>query len=141
VVRSGVQQDVRFFGFVPYPILQVFYQAAAIFASPSLYEGFGLSPLEAMANRTPVVASNTSSFPEVLEDAAILVNPENVFEIARGMKQLLVDQVLRQETIEKGLLQVRKFSWKTAAEKAVETYRAVVDSKKRSVVMGDRAKS
>ncbi len=141
VVRSGVQQDVRFFGFVPYPILQVFYQAAAIFASPSLYEGFGLSPLEAMANRTPVVASNTSSFPEVLEDAAILVNPENVFEIARGMKQLLVDQVLRQETIEKGLLQVRKFSWKTAAEKAVETYRAVVDSKKRSVVMGDLAKS
>ncbi len=141
VVRSGVQQDVRFFGFVPYPILQVFYQAAAIFASPSLYEGFGLSPLEAMANRTPVVASNTSSLPEVLEDAAILVNPENVFEIARGMKQLLIDQVLRQAMIEKGLIQVRKFSWKTAAENVVSIYRAVVDSKNHSVVMGDLAKS
>ena len=139
VVRSGVQQDVRFFGFVPYHILQVFYQSAAVFASPSLYEGFGLSPLEAMANRTPVVASNTSSLPEVLEDAAILVNPENVFEIAKGMRQLLMDQVLRQETIEKGVLQVRKFSWKTSAEKVVRTYKAVVDSKKRSVVMTDMA--
>ncbi len=122
VVRSGVQQDVRFFGFVPYPILQAFYEAAVAFASPSLYEGFGLPPLEAMANRTPVVASNTSSLPEVLGDAAILVNPENVFEIARAIKQLLIDQVLRQEFIEKGLLQVAKFSWKTCAEKVIKTY-------------------
>ena len=122
VVRSGVQQDVRFFGFVPYPILQAFYEAAVAFASPSLYEGFGLPPLEAMANRTPVVASNTSSLPEVLGDAAILVNPENVFEIARAIKQLLIDQVLRQEFIEKGLLQVAKFSWKTCAEKAIKSY-------------------
>src|SRR2546422_344299 len=86
VIRSGAQQDVRFFGFVPYPILRVFYQSAALFAFPSLYEGFGLPPLEAMANRTPVIASNTSSLPEVLDDAAVLVNPENVFDIARGMK-------------------------------------------------------
>jgi glycosyltransferase involved in cell wall biosynthesis len=83
VIRSGAQQDVRFFGFVPYPILRVFYQSAALFAFPSLYEGFGLPPLEAMANRTPVIASNTSSLPEVLDDAAVLVNPENVFDIAR----------------------------------------------------------
>ena len=122
VVRSGVQQDVRFFGFVPYPVLQVFYESAVMFTSPSLYEGFGLSPLEAMANRTPVVAANTSSLPEVLGDAAILVNPENVFEIARAMKQLLMDQVLRQDAIEKGLEQVKKFSWKTAAEKVIQTY-------------------
>ena len=130
VVRSGVQQDVRFFGFVPYSILQVFYEAAVAFASPSLYEGFGLSPLEAMANRTPVVASNTSSLPEVLGDAAILVNPENVFEIARAIKQLLVDQVLRQAAIEKGLLQVAKFSWKTAAEKAIKAYELAAAGRK-----------
>ena len=126
VVRGGVQQDVRFFGFVPHPILQVFYETAVVFASPSLYEGFGLSPLEAMANRTPVVASNTSSLPEVLGDAAVLVNPENVFEIARAMKQLLVDQIRRQEAIEKGLVQVRKFSWRSSAEKVLETYRSAV---------------
>ena len=59
VIRSGVQQDVRFFGFVPYPILRVFYQSAAMFAFPSLYEGFGLPPLEAMANKTAVLASNS----------------------------------------------------------------------------------
>lgn len=122
-IRSGVQRDIRFFGFVPHPILQVFYEAAVIFASPSLYEGFALTALEAMANQTPVVASNTSAFPEVLEDAAILVNPENVFEIARALKLFLIDQVRRQEAVEKGVRQVRKFSWKRSAEKVVEIYR------------------
>src|SRR5438876_10613122 len=122
VIRSGAQQDVRFFGFVPYPILRVFYQSAELFAFPSLYEGFGLPPLEAMANRTPVLASNTSSLPEVLADAAVLVNPENVFDIARGMKLILSDDVLRQKLIQKGLEQVAKFSWKLAAEKVLEMY-------------------
>jgi glycosyltransferase involved in cell wall biosynthesis len=120
-----VQQDVRFFGFVPYPILHVFYQSAALFAFPSLYEGFGLPPLEAMANRTPVVASNTSSLPEVLDEAAMLVNPENVFEIARGMKLILMDDILRQRLVQKGLEQVSKFSWKIAAERVVKTYQVV----------------
>jgi glycosyltransferase involved in cell wall biosynthesis len=103
VIRSGAQQDVRFFGFVPYPVLRVFYQAAALFAFPSLYEGFGLPPLEAMANRTPGLASNTSSLPEVLDDAAVLVNPENVFDIAHGMKLILADDLLRQKLIKKGV--------------------------------------
>jgi glycosyltransferase involved in cell wall biosynthesis len=125
VIRSGVQQDVRFFGFVPYAILRVFYQSAAVFAFPSLYEGFGLPPLEAMANRTPVLASNSSSLPEVLEDAAVLVNPENVFDIARGMKSILYDDVLRQKLISRGIEQVAKFSWKTAAQKVIETYELV----------------
>ncbi len=122
VIRSGAQQDVRFFGFVPYPILRVFYQSAELFAFPSLYEGFGLPPLEAMANRAPVLASNTSSLPEVLEDAAVLVNPENVFDIARGMKLILSDDAVRQRLIQKGLEQVAKFSWKLAAQKILERY-------------------
>jgi glycosyltransferase involved in cell wall biosynthesis len=131
VIRSGAQQDVRFFGFVPYPILRVFYQSATLFAFPSLYEGFGLPPLEAMANRTPVVASNTSSLPEVLDDAAVLVNPENVFDIARGMKSILADDVLRQKIVQKGVEQVSKFSWKVAAEKVLRIYEHVAVGNRR----------
>jgi len=122
VVRSGVQQDVRFFGFVPYPILRVFYQSAELFAFPSLYEGFGLPPLEAMANKTAVLASNTSSLPEVLGDAALFVNPENVFEIARGMKSILLDGGVRDRLIARGELQLKKFSWRSAAQRVLETY-------------------
>jgi glycosyltransferase involved in cell wall biosynthesis len=122
VVRSGVQQDVRFFGFVPYAILQGFYESAVLFAFPSLYEGFGLPPLEAMASRTPVIASNTSSLPEVLGDAALLVNPENVFEIARGMKSILVEDSLRTRLVERGLKHILKFSWATAAKQVIEAY-------------------
>src|SRR5205823_13989040 len=90
-----------------------------------------LPPLEAMANRTPVLASNTSSLPEVLDDAAVLVNPENVFDIARGMKLILSDDVLRQKLIQKGLEQVARFSWKVAAEKVLETYQAATGRSKR----------
>jgi glycosyltransferase involved in cell wall biosynthesis len=133
VIRSGAQQDVRFFGFVPYPILRVFYQSAEMFAFPSLYEGFGLPPLEAMANKTPVLASNTSSLPEVLEDAAVLVNPENVFDIARGMKLILSDDVVRQKLIQKGLEQVAKFSWKLAAQKVLATYEVAVTGRAESI--------
>ena len=125
VIRSGAQQDVRFFGFVPYPVLRVFYQTAALFAFPSLYEGFGLPPLEAMANRAPVLASNTSSLPEVLDDAALLVNPENVFEIARGMKWILCDESIRETLIKKGATQVAKFSWQVAAKRVIETYQRI----------------
>ena len=122
VVRSGVQQDVRFFGFVPSPIRQVFYQSAALFAFPSLYEGFGLPPLEAMASSTPVLASNTSSLPEVLGDAALLVNPENVFEIARGMKSILMDNAIRERLVRRGLKHITKFSWESAARQVIEAY-------------------
>ena len=131
VIRSGAQQDVRFFGFVPYPILRVFYQSAALFAFPSLYEGFGLPPLEAMANRTPVIASNSSSLPEVLDDAAVLINPENVFDIARGMKLILSDDVLRQRLVQKGIEQVSKFSWKLAAQRVLDVYSDVAVSRGR----------
>jgi glycosyltransferase involved in cell wall biosynthesis len=130
VVRSGVQQDVRFFGFVPHSILRVFYRSASLFAFPSLYEGFGLPPLEAMANNTAVLASNTSSLPEVLEDAALLVNPENVFEIARGMKSILLDGSLRDRLVARGAKQVAKFSWKLAAERVIDAYRKVATTER-----------
>jgi glycosyltransferase involved in cell wall biosynthesis len=126
VIRSGVQHDVRFFGFVPYETLKVFYKSAQIFVFPSLYEGFGLAPLEAMANGTPVLTSNVSSLPEVLGEAALLVNPENVFEISKGLKHLLFDANLRSELVAKGLEQSQKYSWKKSAELVLRTYQEVL---------------
>src|SRR5208282_1354390 len=111
VVRSGVQNDVRFLGFIPIEMLRVFYDAAKVFVFPSLYEGFGLQPLEAMAHGTPVVTSNTSSLPEVVGNAAVLVNPENVFEIMRALHRVLVDQSVRDRIRQRGYEQAKKFSW------------------------------
>ena len=126
VARSGVQHDVRFLGFVPSETLKGFYKAAQMFVFPSLYEGFGLPPLEAMANGTPVLTSNISSLPEVVGDAALLINPENVFEIARAMKHLLYDEQLREGLIKKGYNQVRKYSWRKAAEIVMQIYEKTI---------------
>jgi len=125
VIRSGVQNDVRFMGFVPIEMLRVFYDAAKIFVFPSLYEGFGLPPLEAMAHGTPVVTSNTSSLPEVVGNAAVLVNPENVFEIMRALLRVLLDQAVRDKYKQRGYEQVKKFSWDASARQTLEVYEAV----------------
>ena len=92
VIATRVEPFVRFLGFVPTETLKVFYRAATIFAFPSLYEGFGLAPLEAMACGTPVVASNLPPLVEAVGDAAELVTPDNVFDIARGLRELLLDR-------------------------------------------------
>jgi glycosyltransferase involved in cell wall biosynthesis len=125
VVRSGVQNDVRFLGFVPIEVLRIFYDSAKIFVFPSLYEGFGLPPLEAMAHGTPVVTSNVSSLPEVVGDAAVLVNPENVFEIMRALRRVLLDQGLRERMKERSYLQAGKFSWEKSVRRILEVYRQV----------------
>ena len=129
VIRGGIQNDVRFLGFVPYETLRVFYRSAQIFVFPSLYEGFGLPPLEAMANGTPVLTSNVSSLPEVLGEAALLVNPENVFEISKGLKHLLFDLSLRNDVREKGFQQVKKYSWRKSAKLSLKTYERVLGRK------------
>lgn len=125
VVRTRMEQSVRFLGFVPINTLRIFYKAAAAFVFPSLYEGFGLPPLEAMACGTPVITSNVSSLPEVVGDAAIIVNPENVFDIARGIRDALLNVDLRQRCVLRGIQQVRRFSWKRTAEQVLEVYREV----------------
>jgi glycosyltransferase involved in cell wall biosynthesis len=125
VIKGAVQNDVRFLGFVPIDVLRIFYDAAKVFVFPSLYEGFGLPPLEAMAHGTPVVASNMTSLPEVVGNAAVLVNPENVFEITRAVHRVLIDQPLRERLKERGYEQVKQFSWETAAAKTLEIYREV----------------
>jgi len=125
VIRSGVHNDVRFMGFVPIEMLRVFYDAAKVFVFPSLYEGFGLPPLEAMAHGTPVVTSNTSSLPEVVGNAAVLVNPENVFEIMRALQRVLLDQSIRDRIKQRSSEQTKKFSWDKSAQRILEIYREV----------------
>ena len=125
VMRARIQPYVRFLGFVPLETLRVFYAAASAFLFPSLYEGFGLPPLEAMAHGTPVVASNVSSMPEVLGDAAVLVNPKNVFDIARGLREVLVDETLREELRVRGQRRTLSYSWDESARKVLEIYRRV----------------
>ena len=127
VVRSGVQNDVRFLGFVPIEVLRIFYDLAKVFVFPSLYEGFGLPPLEAMAHGTPVVTSNVSSLPEVVGKAAVLVNPENVFEIRKALYRVLTDQVLRARMKERGYEQTAKFSWETSVQRILSVYRQAAE--------------
>ncbi len=125
VIESRVENAVRFLGFVPIETLRVFYEAAAAFVFPSLYEGFGLPPLEAMACGTPVVTSGVSSLPEVVGDAAAIVNPENVFDIARGIRDVLVDRELRSRLVGRGFEQVKRFSWEDSAARVLATYEEV----------------
>src|SRR5216683_2381944 len=125
VVRGGVQNDVRFLGFVPIEVLRIFYDVAKVFVFPSLYEGFGLPPLEAMAHGTPVVTSNTSSLPEVTGNAAVLVNPENVFEIMRAVHRVLVDQSLREKLKQRGYEQSSRFSWDDSVRRILSAYEQV----------------
>src|SRR5437879_10133380 len=127
VIKSGVQNDVRFLGFVPIELLQIFYDTAKVFVFPSLYEGFGLPPLEAMAHGTPVVTSNASSLPEVVGNAAVVVNPENVFEIMRALHRVLVDGALRDRMKERSYQQAGKFSWEKSVGRIMAVYEQVTN--------------
>jgi glycosyltransferase involved in cell wall biosynthesis len=139
VVRGGVQNDVRFMGFVSIDVLRIFYDLAKVFVFPSLYEGFGLPPLEAMAHGTPVLTSNTSSLPEVVGNAAVLVNPENVFEIMRALQRILLDRALRDKLRQRGYEQVKKFSWQSSAAEVLAGYEQVAGRFQTSLPVGKAA--
>src|SRR3984893_14414742 len=132
VLRSRLQGEVRFLGFVPHSVLRVFSSRASAFLFPSLYEGFGLPPLEAMAHGAPVLTSSASSLPEVFGQAALMVNPENIFEIARGIKQILTEDDLRETLVRRGYELVQKYSWERSAEQVREVYRSVVAGEPRN---------
>jgi glycosyltransferase involved in cell wall biosynthesis len=93
---------------------------AKLLTLPSLYEGFGLPPLEAMASGVPVVVSNISSLPEIAGDAGVLVDPNSVDDIADGLLKVLTDPNLRQKMIVKGLERAKEFSWESTARKTLE---------------------
>jgi glycosyltransferase involved in cell wall biosynthesis len=123
VAATRMAPHVRFLGFVPVETLRVFYQAASAFAFPSLAEGFGLAPLEAMACGTPVIASDLPALVEAVGDAAELVSPDNVFDVARGLKAVLTDEKLRKRLSEEGRAQASMFRWEDTARAVSEIYR------------------
>jgi glycosyltransferase involved in cell wall biosynthesis len=128
VHRHQLHQYVRFLGYVSEETLAVMYRLAAVFVFPSLYEGFGLPPLEAMASGTPVVTSNVSSLPEVAGDAALLINPYEPAAIADAMYRVLTDEPLRRSLREKGLRRAAQFSWEASARRVREIYQEVSEA-------------
>jgi len=127
-----LESSVRFLGRVPDEELHQLYVAARCHIHPAHYEGFGLPPLEAMACGTPTIVSNISSLPEVVGDAALLVNPLDIEEIAVAMQRLLTDDDLHVELSEKGMQRARTFSWDRAARRTLDVYRKVTEPQRAS---------
>jgi glycosyltransferase involved in cell wall biosynthesis len=128
VHRHKLHKHVRFFGFVPARTLAILYRLAAVFVFPSLYEGFGLPPLEAMASGTPVITSNVSSLPEVVGDAAILIDPLQPDAIADALRRVLSDTALRDDLRRRGLERARHFSWEQSVRRVRQIYGEVLNS-------------
>ena len=127
VHRHRLDKYVRFLGFQPYDTLSAFYRLARAFAFPSLYEGFGLPPLEAMACGTPVVTSNVSSLPEIAGGAAVLVDPYEPASIAEGIERAVTDDTLRAQLIERGQARARDFSWQHSVSAIHRVYMEVLE--------------
>ncbi|MEO7192684.1 MAG: glycosyltransferase family 1 protein [Vicinamibacterales bacterium] len=125
VHRFQLHQHVRFLGFVPDKTLAALYRLASVFVFPSLYEGFGLPTLEAMAGGAPVITSNVSSLPEVVGDAAILIDPLDAGAIADAMARVLGDAALRTELVRRGRERIKVFSWERSVSRIRELYAEV----------------
>jgi glycosyltransferase involved in cell wall biosynthesis len=123
-----LSESVVLTGLIPNQHLPALYANAALLAMPSLYEGFGLPVLEAMATGTPVVASDTSSLPEVAGGAAILFEPRDHLALADAIQDVLKRRLVAEELRRKGLERARQFSWQRTAQETIAVYRAVVKS-------------
>ncbi len=131
VERLGVQDRVHFPGYVPAETQALWYNAADLFAYVSIYEGFGLPVLEALACGTPTLTSATTSLPEAGGDAALTVPPDDVEAIAEGLARLLADDALRADLRERGLAHAARFSWETTAQRTAALYRQLLGAMER----------
>ncbi len=122
VQRLGIKRDVVFTGYVRDEELPLLYNASELFIFPSLYEGFGMPVLEAMACGVPVLTSNTSSIPEVAGDAAIMVDPTDVEKMAQAIERALEDEVLRERLKQAGPKRAAQFSWEATARETLRVY-------------------
>jgi glycosyltransferase involved in cell wall biosynthesis len=127
VEALGLQDRVRFVGYVPDEALPWWYNAAALLVFPSLYEGFGLPVVEAMACGTPVIAANTSSIPEAAGDAALLFNPIDVNGLAERMDLVLNNTAVSDQLRQQGPLQAKRFSWERAGRETAVVYQALLN--------------
>jgi glycosyltransferase involved in cell wall biosynthesis len=125
VRKLGLESRVHFTDWVAQEDAPGLLNAADIFAYPSLYEGFGLAPLEAMACGTPVICSNAASLPEVVGDAAILVDPRDVGGLAGALERVLSDGLLSEKLRAKGIAQAAKFSWERTARETLRVYESI----------------
>jgi len=125
----GITRDVAFIDYVSEQGLASYYCSAELLAYPSLYEGFGLPPLEAMSCGCPVVTSNASSIPEVVGEAGIMVEPHDTDGLTQAMRRILTDSKLRDDMVRKGLEQAGKFSWEKTAEQTREVYHKVASGR------------
>lgn len=123
--RTG---QARRLGYIPQDDLPMIYAGAFAFAYPSLYEGFGLPVLEALASGIPTLISDRASLPEVAGDAALYVDPEDVDDLSAGLERLLSDDVWRATTVAAGLQQAGRFSWERCIDQTVAAYRAALDA-------------
>ncbi|MGH2880974.1 MAG: glycosyltransferase family 4 protein [Solirubrobacteraceae bacterium] len=126
-VAAGVADDVRFLGWEQSELIEGLWSIAEVFVYPSLYEGFGLPVLEAMARGVPVACSNASSLPEVAGDAALLFEPQDVSAIAQAIQLVLSDPVQAQRLRAAGLARARLFSWERTAQATLDVYRRALD--------------
>ncbi len=127
IKQLDLQDKIIFTDYIDEEDLPYLYNLADLFVLASLYEGFGLPILEAMACGCPVVTANTSSMPEVAGDATLLVNPLSIEEIKNAMEKILTDKRLREELINKGFEQAKKFSWKNTAEETLKVYKNLME--------------
>jgi glycosyltransferase involved in cell wall biosynthesis len=126
VQRLGLSNQVTFLGFVPEDELPLWYNAARLFAFPSLYEGFGLPVLEAMACGTPVITSTAASLPEVGGKAVVLVDPRETGTLAREMQRVLDDVQLSREMRAAGRIQATRFTWRAMVDQTAASYKRAV---------------
>jgi glycosyltransferase involved in cell wall biosynthesis len=125
---NKIGDDAKYMGYIQTKNLAYIYNLANLFIFPSLYEGFGLPPLEAMASGCPVVVSNVASLPEVCGDAAYYVNPYDVESIADGIYKVVNDKELRENLVQKGLERAKLFSWEKSAREHLKVFEEVLNS-------------
>jgi glycosyltransferase involved in cell wall biosynthesis len=126
IESCGVKDSIVLPGYVAAEEKALWYAAATAFVFPSLYEGFGIPPLEAMACGTPVVTSNAASLPEVVGDAGLLIAPDDVSGWAAALKRVWIDAAQRAELADRGVKQAQQFTWQATARQIVQAYHRLI---------------
>ncbi len=121
------QENIKYLGYLTDKELAYVYNLATVFIYPSLYEGFGIPPLEAMACGTAVISSNAASLPEVCADSALYIDPLNIEDIKDKLQMLLLDELLQEDMIKKGLHRVKQFTWEKSTQKHIEVFEKVLN--------------